>query len=124
MPEITTTIDFEIFCECGEGLCKNVTVEKDPRTGNPALTVERCKKCHEEKYNIRWSSQRGYIGKSDCLFSITWDSCRIKGDESDKYYKVVSTLPGIPSFNVGSYEEGKIKAQELLNLWFEKLEII
>jgi hypothetical protein len=37
-------VDFEVFCECGYGLCKDSTTEKD-RHGNLMVTVTPCPRC-------------------------------------------------------------------------------
>jgi len=46
MPEFS--VDFEVFCSCGEGLC-------DQSTGSnkrgPRVTVEPCQKCLQKEYD-------------------------------------------------------------------------
>ena len=50
MPEVS--IDIEVYCSCGEGLCNQST--GDSGRYGPKVTVEPCLKCQSEEY------ERGY----------------------------------------------------------------
>lgn len=49
MPSIETSIEveveFEVYCECGEGLCSNTTVRASRNRGTPQLVIEPCPVC-------------------------------------------------------------------------------
>jgi len=47
MPEIS--IDIEIFCSCGAGLCNKSS--DSSRRGHPSFTVEPCEKCLAKYYD-------------------------------------------------------------------------
>ena len=44
----TLSLDFEVFCSCGNGLC-NSTTEGSGRNGQ-YITIEPCKDCLERRY--------------------------------------------------------------------------
>ena len=52
MPEVS--IEVEVYCSCGEGLCGQSTGGSGHR-GEPIITVEPCEKCkqiaHDEGYD-------------------------------------------------------------------------
>jgi len=43
----TVTVDFEVFCSCGEGLCGQSTGRQSRHRGQPQVVVEPCKRCLE-----------------------------------------------------------------------------
>lgn len=45
MPEVS--VEIEIYCSCGEGLC-NTSTGGSGRRGEPIITVEPCEKCLEK----------------------------------------------------------------------------
>ena len=45
-------LEFEVFCSCGNGLCRQTTEGKNNR--NPFITVEPCQKCLDD------IEQKGY----------------------------------------------------------------
>lgn len=48
MPEITheVSIEFYVYCaNCGEGLCRNTTVDTMRASGTPRVNVDPCPKC-------------------------------------------------------------------------------
>jgi len=44
---VTTEIDFEVFCTCGNGLCRNTETEE--KYGRYKAIVEPCPRCSENK---------------------------------------------------------------------------
>lgn len=56
MPEIS--IEIEVFCSCGEGLCHQSTGDSGTiigyRNRGPSITVEPCEKCQDR------ARQEGY----------------------------------------------------------------
>ena len=66
MPELTVTlegtIDFEVFCACGNGLCSSTEVRQ--QNGRNKLIVEPCEKCLLQEYDDGYN--QGYnTGLSD-----------------------------------------------------------
>jgi len=55
MPEIS--VDIEIFCSCGNGLCNQTTGGRN-RHGRPGFTVEPCEKCLAKHYDEGY--EKGY----------------------------------------------------------------
>jgi hypothetical protein len=53
MPELEVTlggtIDFEVFCACGNGLCSSTEVRQ--QNGRNKLIVEPCEKCLLQEYD-------------------------------------------------------------------------
>jgi len=47
MPEITTSIEVEVWCSCGEGLCNQSEAESRGR----GVIVEPCEKCLDRRYD-------------------------------------------------------------------------
>ena len=45
MPELT--VEFEAFCECGNGLCGNISTRNSYNRNIPQIVVEPCEKCME-----------------------------------------------------------------------------
>lgn len=45
MPELT--VEFEVYCSCGNGLCGNATVRTSRNRGVQQLVIEPCEKCLE-----------------------------------------------------------------------------
>jgi len=45
MPKFELECEFEVYCACGEGLCRNSTEGKTGGRGMPYITVEPCSKC-------------------------------------------------------------------------------
>ena len=43
MPEIS--VEIEVYCSCGEGLCKQTTTGKTRNRGQEYFEVEPCTKC-------------------------------------------------------------------------------
>ena len=43
MPEVS--VEIEVFCSCGNGICNNTTSGKTRGRGQPYFNVEPCKKC-------------------------------------------------------------------------------
>lgn len=60
MPTLNVTldgeIDFEVFCVCGNGLCKVTEVEQS--YGKNRITIEPCDKCMAAEYDEGF--QTGY----------------------------------------------------------------
>jgi hypothetical protein len=50
MPTFDVECDFEVYCDCGEGICNNCDVENDEKK----ITVSPCAKCLDA------AEQRGY----------------------------------------------------------------
>jgi hypothetical protein len=46
MPEIR--VDVEIYCSCGEGLCRQSDAGNTRGRGTPYITVSPCEKCLEK----------------------------------------------------------------------------
>lgn len=46
---VAVTVSFEVYCECGEGLCANSSVTR--RRGYPCVIVEPCPKCQQREYD-------------------------------------------------------------------------
>ena len=45
----TLSLEFEVYCSCGNGLCGNST---EGRNGHAEyITVEPCEKCQDSKYD-------------------------------------------------------------------------
>jgi len=44
-------IEFEVYCECGEGLCNSTAVRKSKNRGVDQIVVGPCKSCIEEVEN-------------------------------------------------------------------------
>ena len=45
MPEMEITLEFEVYCSCGEGLCGQTETRRSRNRGMPQLVVEPCEKC-------------------------------------------------------------------------------
>lgn len=45
--EITTSVDFEVYCSCGEGICNNASTRSSRNRCYPQVVVEPCQKCIE-----------------------------------------------------------------------------
>jgi len=45
--EVTTTVsvEFEVYCSCGEGLCLQSTTRNSRNRNVPQVVVEPCQKC-------------------------------------------------------------------------------
>ncbi len=43
MPEVS--VEVEVYCSCGEGLCNQTTTGETPGRGQPFFTVEACGTC-------------------------------------------------------------------------------
>ena len=43
MPAVT--VEVEVYCSCGEGLCLQTTTGETPGRGQPFFTVEACTTC-------------------------------------------------------------------------------
>jgi len=66
MPELKAilegTVDFEVFCSCGSGLCSSTEVRQ--QYGRNKLIVEPCEKCLLQEYDDGY--HQGYdAGLSD-----------------------------------------------------------
>jgi len=48
MPELT--VEFEVYCSCGNGLCGQTTDGGENKWGS-YITVEPCEKCLDQKYD-------------------------------------------------------------------------
>jgi len=55
MPEVSVNI--EVWCSCGEGLCHQVT-EKESKYGI-GIEVEPCEKCLDLKYRDGYNDNEG-----------------------------------------------------------------
>ncbi len=57
MPEIKTTIEFQIWCsECGSGLCGNVS---DKGRSGDEFYIEPCQKCLKREYDAGYEKGIG-----------------------------------------------------------------
>lgn len=54
MPEIS--VEIEIYCSCGEGLCGNTSSGRTSGRGQEYFTVEPCEKCLEHARD-EWYAQ-------------------------------------------------------------------
>lgn len=43
-------LEFEAYCECGEGMCSNVVVTATHKRGHPCIVITPCKKCLEVSF--------------------------------------------------------------------------
>ncbi|KKL58890.1 hypothetical protein LCGC14_2220850 [marine sediment metagenome] len=50
MPDFEVTIEFEVFCTCGAGLCGGSTGHT-PGRGQAFVEVEPCETCLKEEYD-------------------------------------------------------------------------
>lgn len=48
MPEFS--LEFEVYCECGEGLCLQSTTRSSRQRGMPQVVVRPCEKCLQSRY--------------------------------------------------------------------------
>jgi len=61
-PSFNVEVEFDVYCECGEGLC-NISEADDYTRGHPRrVTVGRCPKCHDDSwdsgYNVGYNDGR------------------------------------------------------------------
>lgn len=47
--DATVSIDFEVYCTCGEGICSLATVRTSRSRGYPQIVMEPCPKCIERE---------------------------------------------------------------------------
>jgi hypothetical protein len=55
MPEIEIIAEIEVYCSCGEGLCRQTSTGRTSGRHQPYFTVEPCQKC------LNNSEEAGYI---------------------------------------------------------------
>ena len=71
------SIEFEVWCDCGNGLCNSATVESG-RHG-PKMTLEPCEKCLEKKRQEVYDD--GYSDGEDKGYEKGYEEGRDKGYE-------------------------------------------
>ncbi len=52
MPEVS--VEIEVYCSCGAGLCNQTTTGETRGRGQPYFTVEACTACLEKERDEGW----------------------------------------------------------------------
>ena len=50
MPSFETSVDWECYCTCGNGICSNVDTRNSRNRSMPQAVVDPCEKCLEKSY--------------------------------------------------------------------------
>lgn len=63
MPSVE--VEIEVYCSCGEGLCRQTSVGNTRGRGQQYFTVEPCQKCLEAEHDKghRKGYDEGYVDK-------------------------------------------------------------
>jgi hypothetical protein len=67
MPEFS--LEFEVYCSCGEGLCMQSEARASRTRGMPQVVVQPCEKCLKTERDKGEESgyEKGYAAKEDEL---------------------------------------------------------